>query len=337
MKIGVVHSLRTIAALCFLIGCAGAVSAQVDDQLTATRRLFPSIGPGLHAVKRGPGDNYYVLTAPASAVFVFDAHGKLLKKIPDYGANSGPRATELHSIQFGEDMDVDPAGTVYVADRGANSIKVWESTGNARMMAVNSPVSLAALPDGEVAVATLREPHLVVVYDKNGRDVREFGEPEPLADRPDLNRFLSNGSLLSDRQGRLYYGFQYVPEPTVRQYDRNGYAGQEFQFLALDAMPEARAIRREIDRQERRGDPPLFQRVLTAFGVDMATGEVWMALHNTLLHFDKDGNRRSTYQIYTPEGARLEATIILVENDRLVIGSDPLGVYEIARPDKKRP
>jgi hypothetical protein len=337
MKIGVVQSLRIIAALCLLAGFAGAASAQVDDQLTASRRLFPGVGPGLHALKRGPDDSYYVLTAPESAVSVFDAHGKLLKKIPDYGATSGPAAAELHRIQFGEDMDVDAAGTVYVADRGTNSVKVWESSGGARMMAVNSPVSVAALGDGEVAVATLREPHLVVVFDKNGRDVREFGEPEQLADRPDLNRFLSNGSLLSDKQGHLYYGFEYLPEPEVRQYDRNGYAGHEFQFIGLDAMPEARAIRREIDRQEKRGDPPLFHRVLTAFGVDPVTGEIWMALHNMLLHFDKDGNRRSTYQIYTPEGARLEASIILVENERLLIGSDPLGVYEFPRPDKKRP
>jgi hypothetical protein len=329
--------LRIAAALCLLASFAGVASAQVDDQLTAKRRLFPSLGPGLHAVKRGPGDTYYVLSAPEPAVLVFDAQGKQLKKIPDYGANTGPAAKELHAIQYGEDMDVDAAGTVYVADRGANSVKVWESGGNARMMAVNSPVSLAALGDGEVAVTTLREPHLVVVFDKHGRDVREFGDPEALADRPDLNRFLSNGALAGDGQGRLYYGFQYLPEPEVRQYDRNGYAGQEFQFIGLDAMPEARAIRREIERQERRGDPPLFHRVLTAFGVDVATGEVWMALHNTLLHFDKEGNRRSSYQIYTPEGARLEATILLVESDRLLIGSDPLGVYEFARPDKKRP
>jgi hypothetical protein len=54
-----------------------------------------------------------------------------------------------------------------------------------------------------------------------------------------------------------------------------------------------------------------------------------------LLHFDKDGNRRATYLIYTKEGARLEANTILVEQDRLIIGSDPLGIFEFERPDKK--
>jgi hypothetical protein len=62
---------------------------------------------------------------------------------------------------------------------------------------------------------------------------------------------------------------------------------------------------------------------------------VWIALHNTLLHFDKEGTRRASYKIYTPEGARLEANTILVEPDRLLIGEDPLGIYEFSRPYKK--
>ena len=80
---------------------------------------------------------------------------------------------------------------------------------------------------------------------------------------------------------------------------------------------------------------PAYRHILTAVGVERSTGEVWMALGNNLLHFDKEGNRRATYKIYTPQEARLEANTILVEDDRLIIGSDPLGIYEFARPDKK--
>jgi hypothetical protein len=72
-------------------------------------------------------------------------------------------------------------------------------------------------------------------------------------------------------------------------------------------------------------------------GVDRSNGEVWIALHNTLLHFDKEGNRRASYQLYTPAGARLEANTILVEKDHLILGSDPLGLYEFDRPEKKTP
>ena len=35
------------------------------------------------------------------------------------------------------------------------------------------------------------------------------------------------------------------------------------------------------------------------------------------------------------EDARIEASVLLVEEDRLLIGADPLGVYEFARPDRK--
>jgi hypothetical protein len=331
-------TVRFLAGLCLLACFATFTHGQEsEDEVTAKKRLFPGVGPGLRAVKRGPNGNYYVLTSPGSSVSVMDPTGKLVRKVPDYQAGKGPtpQSPQLASITFGEDMDVDAQGTVYVADRGANAIKIWDKDGNARLIQVNAPVSVAALLDGEVAVATLREPHLVIVYDKNGHDVREFGDPEEISERPELNRFLNIGILVSSSGGRLYYAFPYLPEATVRQYDRFGYAGQDFQYTGLDAWPAAQAMRKEIERQEKRGEPPVFKRILTAVGVERSSGEVWMALGNNLLHFDKDGNRRATYLMYTPEEARLEANTILVDQDHLVIGSDPLGVYEFDRPDKK--
>jgi hypothetical protein len=334
---GVVINVKILAGLC-LLGCfAGCAFGQDEGDLIAKKRLLPGVGPGLRAVKRGADGNYYVLSAPGSSASVFDVAGKLLKRVPAYedGKGPSPQSPQLATITFGEDLDVDAQGTVYVADRGANAIKIWDIKGNARMIKVNAPVAIAALADGEVAVATVHEPHLVMVFDKNGRDVREFGDPEPISERPEVNRFLNIGMLVTDGGDHLYYAFPYLPEPTVRQYDRNGYGGQDIQFTGVDAWPAAQATRKEIARQEKRGEPPVFKRILTAVGVERATGEVWMALGNNLLHFDKEGNRRATYKIYTPEEARLEAATILVEQDRLIIGSDPLGIYEFDRPDKK--
>src|SRR5229473_291951 len=323
------------AALC-LFACLGSTAfAQDEDDLTAKARVLPTIGPGLRSVRIGPNGNTYVLSAPNSYVSVFGKDGKLVKNVPAYAEASGPQSAELRSIRFGESMDVDASGTIYVADRAANAVKIWDAAGNARLAQVNAPLSVAALPDGEVAVATLREPHLVVVFDKNGRDVREFGDPEPLTDRTDLNRFLNIGQLASDAQGQLFYGFAYTPEPTVRQYDRFGYAALDMQYTALEAAPAAQAIRREIRRQEKKSGAPIFKRVLNAVGVDRDSGEVWMAVGNNLLRFDKEGTRRAGYKLYTPEGARLEPNMILVEKERLLIGSDPLGIYVFERPDKK--
>jgi hypothetical protein len=337
---GVVLNVRILAGWCLLACLTGYALGQDEGELTAKKRLMPGVGPGLRAVKRGADGNYYVLSAPGSSASVFDAAGKLIKRVPAFEENPGPapqspQARQPGTITFGEDLDVDAEGSVYVADRGANAIKIWDSRGNERVVRVNGPVSVAVLPDGEVAVATVHEQHLVMVFDKNGRDVREFGDPETISDRPELNRFLNIGILVEDGGGHLYYAFTYLPEATVRQYDRYGYAGQDIQYTGVDAWPAAQATRKEIERQERRGDAPVFKRILTAVGVERSTGEVWMALGDKLLHFDKDGNRRATYLIYTKEGARLEASTILVEPDRLIIGSDPLGIYEFERPDKK--
>jgi hypothetical protein len=328
--------VRLLAVLCLAVSLAQPVFSQdEDDALTAKARLFPGIGPGLRAVRVAPDGSTFVLTAPSPSVSVFDKDGKLRKTIPSYADGAGPASEELRAIRFGESMDADSDGSVYVADRAANAVKIWDAQGNARLISVNSPVSLAALPEGEVAVATLREPRLVIVFDKKGREVRDFGDLEEITDRRDLNRFLNIGQLLTDAAGRLLYAFAYTPEPKVRLYDRAGYAVEEIQYTALDAAPAAQAVRHEILRQEKKNGAPVFKRVLTGVGVDRETGEIWMATGNNLHRFDKEGSRRSSHKLYTPAGARLEASIIVVLPDRLIIGSDPLGIYVFDRPDKK--
>jgi hypothetical protein len=146
---------------------------------------------------------------------------------------------------------------------------------------------------------------------------------------------LNTGYLATDAAGNLYYAFIFSPEPTVRVYDRNGYAAQTIQFTEIEAFAAAQAARKEIERQEKRGKQPAFRPILTAIGVVPKTGEVWIALHSRLLRFDKDGNRKATYQLYTPEGTRLEANAIFIDKDRVVIGSNTLGVFEFERPDIK--
>ena len=328
--------MKVLAVMCLLACAAGSAAAQDEGDLIAKQRVFPGVGPGLRTVKRGADGRLYILASPSPGLLVFDAQGKQVLSINEVGVAQGGTGQGRSLITFGEDCDGAADGKIYVADRGANLIQVFTADGTLlRSIPVKAPVAVAALPEGEFAVATLREPHLVVVFDKNGRDVREFGDPEPLSEREDLNRFLNIGELATDAQGHLYYAFAFLPEPTVRQYDRLGYARQDIQYTALEAMPAAQAARKEIERQESKGKQPSFKRILTAVGVDRENGEVWIALYNRLLHFDKEGNRRATYKIYMPQGARLEANTILVEQDRLIIGSDPLGIYEFERPDKK--
>jgi len=312
--------------------------SEIDAQLMAKRRMFSNIGPGFREVRRTTEGKYYVLASPAVGVAIFDTDGKQISVIgapPADAANSpGARAP----IGFGEDCDVDAKGNLYVADRGYNVVTVFSPQGKAmRSFPVDAPISLATLPDNEVAVTTLQRSHLVTVYGENGKVVREFGDLESLSTRADIDQLINYGRVEADPEGHVYFGFTYMPEPLVREYDRFGYAGQNFEFTGVDAFPEAQATRKEIEREESGKElkkPTALRPILTAFGVDPRSGDLWMGLHNTLIHFDKEGNRRSEYQIYTPKGARLEASVILVQEETLLIGADPLGVYEFTRPDR---
>jgi hypothetical protein len=332
---------KTIAVLCLGLMAACGAAAQVDGELVAKRRVYSPIGPGLRAVRHGADGKFYVLASPNPGLVVFSPEGKKLLAMKESTGLQPAALEELRRsgevlTQFGEDCDVDSDGNIYIADRGANAIQVFAKEGrHLKTIPVIAPVSVAALPDNEVAVATFREPSLVVVFNKEGRRVREFGDMDTLTERSELNRFLNIGELMSDDHGHIYYGYNYFPEPTVKQFDRFGYAKQEVRYTALDAQPEAQAMRREIEKQERKGDPPIFKRILTAIGVDRESGEIWMAMGDTLLRFDKEGNRRATYLIYTPDNSRLEANVILVLKDRLIIGGDPIGIYEFDRPEAR--
>ena len=334
-----VNFFRLVLLLC-LSAVAQSTLAQdqvIDEQLSASRRLFRSVGPGLRSIRHGANGKYYLLASPNVGLLIFDAKGQQLSVIGAQPRESVESKAGRAAIAFGEDCDVDASGNIYIADRGFNLVSLFSPDGKLiRSVPVTAPLSVLALPDGEMAVSTFRGSHLITVYSSKGQIVREFGDPEDLSARADLNRYLSLGRLASDSTGHVYYGYTYLPEPRVRQYDRFGYGGTDFEFTGLGAWSEGRAARKEIDRQEKRTEPPSLVPILTAFGVDPVNGDVWMCLHNTLLHFDKEGIRRSEYQIYTPDGTRLEGTVILVEEDRLLIGADPLGVFEFRRPDRKQ-
>jgi len=333
--------LKLLAVMCLLLSAAGAASAQIDADLVAKRRMFAPVGPGLKQIREGADGKIYVLASPLPGLVVYSPEARRLLTMREASGLSASALAEAKAsgdvlVEFGEDFDVDAEGTIYVADRAANKIQVYSKEGrHLRTIPVAAPLAVAALPEGEVAVGTMRQESLVMVFDKDGRLVRDFGNPETLTERKDLNRFLNLGELSTDGQGHLYYGFKFLPEPTVRQFDRFGYAGEDVRYTALDAFPEAAAMRREIQRQERRGDTPRFKQVMTAMGVDKQTGEVWIAIGNLLLRFDKEGNRRATFSLYTPDNARLEAVAMVVEKDKLIIGGDPHGIYEFERLDKK--
>jgi hypothetical protein len=324
-------ALATVALEVFLtIPARAQEMTQFESDLTANRRVFRTVGAGFRTIHRGPNGNYYVLTAPADAVQIYDPSGQRIGQVPSESA----AATQGAAIVYGEDFDVDRDGRVVVCDRGANAVKIYSPAGSLSATIANpAPESVAFLSGGEFAVASPKLENLVRAYDLTGKIVREYGDREEIGDRADVNDQVNFGHVAADAAGNSYFSFDYLPEPTVRKYDRVGYLALEISLKTPEFEPAATAARKAIARaQDQAAGIPALHRIISAVGVDPQTQEVWIAIGTLLMRFDKDGERVASFRTYLPYGARMEASEILVEPDKLLIGADPQGIYEFPKP-----
>ncbi len=344
-----IHFVRGVIFVS-LLGLAGLVPDQAEIDLVATKRIFAEIGPGLVALKRdAAARRYLILSSRSAGVAVYNFDGQRIGTIPPSNTPARPEDSRgaaaksaSSALQFPSDFDLTSDGRIVIADRAANALKFYDTAGAlVQTIATPAPTSVAALPEGEVAVtssafAAPRDQalRLVTVFAKSGRLAREFGDAVELASRRDLNRYLNIGRVTSDPSGALYYAFTFLPEPTVRKFDRFGYASLELSVTSLDIQPNAQAVRREIKRQDEKGGAPQMRTIISALGVDPDAHDFWLALGNVLLHLDRDGVRRAAYRTYSAEGLRIEPVAILVESDRILLACDPLGIFEFPRPDK---
>jgi hypothetical protein len=319
------------AALICAAVAAGTRAQQMDQELNAKKRLFPEIGAGVWAVKHGPSGRYYVLVS--RAIYIFEDNGTKVGQIPPASPRDNSSAPAL---VYGVALDVDSTGRIYVADRGANVLRVFSPAGaNLLNIPFPSPTGIVVLSGGEIAATGAAGKYLVNVFDAQGKEVRSFGVPMEILDgQSPTNRFMNIGHLSTDAASNIYYSFDYLPEPTFRKYDRVGYASQDITLDAIEFAPASQAIRRELRREVDRGSIPELQQRITCFAVDPESQKIWMALGDEILLLDTDGRVLFEYRAYTPEGARITPNSILVEPERLILTSDPLGVFEFSRPDK---
>src|SRR5579863_7048324 len=332
------HPVRAAAVLAAALALLHSLPAraqelnQYESDLVAKRQLYREVAAGFREIHRGPNGNYYVLTAPAPAVVIYDPSGKRIGQVP----SSSAAAVKGAALVYGQSFDVDHDGHVVVCDRGANAVKVYSPDGTlAATIPMRAPVSVVFLPGEEFAVASPETDHLVTAYDLGGKVVRDYGDREEIADRADVNTQVNFGHLVSDEMGNNYFSFDYLPEPTVRKFDRVGYLALEISLKTLEFQPAAQAARKAIARsQDAENSIPSLHRIISAVGVDPQTQELWIAIGTLLMRFDKDGQRLSSFRTYLPAGARLEASQILVEPDRLLIAADPQGIYEFPKPQK---
>jgi hypothetical protein len=220
---------RSIGAILLLAGF-GFVQpppAQAQGFVTAVpsrSRVFPEIAASVTAMKRDGAGRYYVLTTPANTILIFSPEGKRIGQIPQAGS---PPA----KIQFAVDFDLDPDGRILVADRAANAVEIFSPEGLLIVkVPVFAPTGVVALPDNQFAVSTLRSKRLIEIRDGQGRLVRSFGDPADAGVEADPKKLQNLGKVSGDGNGGIYFAFVTLPDPTIRKYDRFGYAAADAHF-----------------------------------------------------------------------------------------------------------
>jgi hypothetical protein len=194
-------------------------------------RVFPEITSGVTAMKRDAAGRYYILANPPNTILIFSAEGKRIGEIP--------RAdSETAKIQYGVDFDIDATGRVLVADRAANAIEIFSPEGAlVAKIPVFAPTGVVALPEKQFAVSMLRSKRLVEIRDEHGGLVRSFGDPADAGIVSDPKKLQNIGKVSGDGAGDIYFAFTALPDPTVRKYDRYGYAASEATFAASRYEP----------------------------------------------------------------------------------------------------
>jgi hypothetical protein len=210
------------AIIIFLLAALGpAVDGQwLESVVEARARVFPTVGPGVTAIKRDSAGHYYVVAKPATSVSIFGSDGNLLLQIPN--ANSGGAV-----IRYAVDIDLSSDGLLYVVDRGGNAVEVFHTDGSlVSRIPVASHTSVVALPAGQFAVTSLTSNRLVQIFYENGK-ARSFGDPADIQQDADKKILNDWGKIVGSSAGDIYFAFSSLPDPLLRKYDRYGYVGYE--------------------------------------------------------------------------------------------------------------
>lgn len=231
-----------IAALVCQLAVAPRSSAQgLHNILRAQDRVFPAVGPGVQALRSDSAGHYYILAEPATAILIYNAAGKLLGQIPNANSHGS-------TIRYAVSIDIDPQERLFVADRGANAVKIFNSDGSlVASISVTAPTSVVALSGGQFAVTQLQSKRLVKIMDERGATIRTFGDP---ADQPGGEAVVQSvgqatgkpaapvvtdrGRITGDSKGNIYFAFTSLPDPTLQRFDRFGYSTYESIMPAAD-------------------------------------------------------------------------------------------------------
>jgi hypothetical protein len=219
-----------------LAGLAFALPSVAEAQgfvtaVPSRTRLFPEINSSVTAMKRDSAGRYYILATPANVIWIFSPQGKRIGQIPQEGSAGA-------KIGFAVDFDLDPSGRVLVADRAANAVEIFSLEGTLlAKISVFAPTGIVALSDKQFAVSSLRSKRLIEIRDEQGALVRSFGDPAEAGIDTDSKKLQNAGKISGDGAGDIYFAFAALPDPTVRKYDRFGYAAADARLAASQYEP----------------------------------------------------------------------------------------------------
>jgi hypothetical protein len=212
----------------FITGIAVPHPVNAQGFVSAVRshaRVLPEITSGVTAMKRDSAGRYYILAMPPSVIWIYSPQGKRIGQIPRAG-------TETGKIQYAVDFDLDSDGFLLVADRAANAVEIFSPDGSLlKSIPVLAPTGVVALPDNQFAVSTLRSKRLIEIRTDRGDLVRSFGDPADAGADP-LKQLQNLGRVFGDGNADIYFAFTSLPDPTVRKYDRFGYAATDVTLAA---------------------------------------------------------------------------------------------------------
>ena len=219
-----------------------AAGQGIQNVLRAQSRVFPTVGPGVAAIRRDSSGRYFILAEPASVISIFDSTGKRIDQFPNANSHGA-------TIRYAVGIDVDSRGRLFVVDRGDNSIKIFAPDGSlVALVHVTAPTSVVALSEGQFAVTTLQSKHLVQIMDEKGTVVRTFGDPadEPNAGAP-AQSVMDRGRISGDLSGNIYFAFTSLADPTLQRFDRFGYSSYGTAISASDFGPSSARVGHEVD------------------------------------------------------------------------------------------
>jgi hypothetical protein len=288
--------------------------------LLARGRVFPEVGAGVSVIKKDAAGRYYILAAPAKSIAIYQADGKRVGQIPNQNSHGA-------TIAYAQDFDIDATGAILIADRGANSVKIFAPDGTLESsFAFAMPLSIVALPDGSCAMKSLSSGgSYFSIVSRQGKNLRTFRTPPSSP---------GNGPIFGDASGHIYLAFADTDAPTVRKYDAYGASDYEFSLSAADFETPAERRHGTKITIEQGAAPASTKAEIQTLATDPESEEVWVGIFDELVHIDPEGNRRAAYRTSTQEGTRIEPRAMLIEHNRILIADEELGIFDFPLPER---